>query len=125
MINIEQYQTQLEEDLRIITVELEKLGIHNPSVASDWIALPEDVDVSEADENVGADRVEDWEERVATLAALETQYNDIVRALRKIEQGTYGLCEKCREEIETERLDANPSSRTCITHMDDEFDLPG
>ncbi len=123
MIDTESYKVRLQEDLTLITKELQELGIHNPQVKEDWIALPEDGDIAEADENVAADRAEDLEERVATLAALETQYNDLVRALSKIENGTYGICEIGRESIEEERLDADPSARTCLEHMGDELDL--
>ncbi len=124
MLDITNYKQQLEKDLATITTELKSLGIQNPHVPEDWIALPQDVGVEEADENVSADRVEDWDERAATLAALETQYNDIVRALSKIELGTFGTCEITGEEIEEDRLNANPSARTCKAHMDEELDLP-
>lgn len=123
MTDTEPYKVRLQEDLALITKELQELGIHNPQVASDWIALPEDGDIAEADENVAADRAEDLEERIATLAALEIQYNDIVRALKKIEAGTYGICEISGEKIEEERLNADPSARTCIQHMAQEQDL--
>jgi RNA polymerase-binding transcription factor DksA len=123
MIDITVYKTQLEEDLAVITKELQTLGIHNPQVKEDWIALPDEVGMGESDDDLLADKTEDWEERVATLAALEAQYNDIVRALGKIENGTYGVCEISGEEIEEARLNANPSARTCIAHMDDEQDL--
>jgi RNA polymerase-binding transcription factor DksA len=124
MIDIEFYKKQLEDDLAVITKELQSLGIHNPQVKEDWIALPDSVGMGESDDDLLADRTEDWEERVATLAALETQWGDINRALRKIENGTYGVCEISGEEIEEERLNANPSARTCKAHMDDEQDLP-
>ncbi len=124
MIDIASYKTQLEEDLAVITKELQTLGILNPEVETDWIALPEEVGMGESDDDLLADKTEDWEERVATLAALEIQYNDIKRALRKIEAGTYGICEISGEEIEEDRLNANPSARTCKAHMDDEQDLP-
>lgn len=123
MIDNATYKARLQDELSLITKELQELGIHNPEVAEDWIALPKDGEIAEADENVAADRAEDLEERIATLAALETQYNDLVRALSKIEKGTYGICEIGGEEIEEERLDADPSARTCIEHMSEEIDL--
>ena len=122
MIDITVYKTQLEEDLLVITKELTSLGIHNPQVKEDWIAVQGNEEI-ETDENLVADRAEDFEERVATLSALETQYNDILRALAKIENGTYGVCEISDEKIEEARLNANPSARTCMAHMDDEQDL--
>lgn len=123
MINTEAFKTRLEKELSDITVDLQELGIHNPEVKEDWIAIPKDVDTQEADENVSADRAEDWLERTATLSALEKRYNNIVKALGKISQGTYGVCEICNEPIEEDRLEANPTARTCKKHINDEQEL--
>lgn len=38
----------------------------------------------------------------------------IDRALEKIEEGTFGLCEECGEEIEFKRLDARPVAALCV-----------
>ncbi|MGE0084458.1 MAG: RNA polymerase-binding protein DksA [Desulfococcaceae bacterium] len=38
----------------------------------------------------------------------------IRQALRKIEDGNYGICEMCEEEISVERLKARPVARYCI-----------
>ena len=38
----------------------------------------------------------------------------IKEALERIDQGTYGLCEDCGEEISTERLKARPVTTLCI-----------
>jgi len=35
-------------------------------------------------------------------------------ALKKIEDGSYGLCEKCPEEISFKRLEARPVTTLCI-----------
>lgn len=40
--------------------------------------------------------------------------DQIEGALRKMDKGTYGLCEQCREAIETLRLKALPFARYCI-----------
>ncbi|MBI5597437.1 MAG: TraR/DksA C4-type zinc finger protein [Elusimicrobia bacterium] len=40
--------------------------------------------------------------------------DQIEGALRKMDKGTYGLCEQCRESIETLRLKALPFARYCI-----------
>ncbi len=117
------YKTRLEEMLAKITGELKEIGIHNPENPEDWIATPEKEESGEADENVAADRVEDWDERASTLASLERQYNDINRALRKIEDGTYGICEISGGTIDEDRLAANPAARTCKAHMDEESSL--
>jgi len=38
----------------------------------------------------------------------------IDRTLEKMEEGTFGLCEKCGEEIEFKRLEARPVATLCI-----------
>lgn len=114
---------QLADARAQVTAELKDLGIHNPEVPKDWIATPGEEMDAEADPNVAADRVESWDERRATLAVLETRYNNIVRAEQKLADGTYGTCEVCGREIEAERLDANPAARTCIEHRDEEVSL--
>lgn len=39
---------------------------------------------------------------------------DIRSALHKMEEGTYGSCENCEEEIPSKRLDAVPWAHLCI-----------
>ena len=38
----------------------------------------------------------------------------IEQSLQDIEDGVYGLCENCEEEISIERLKARPTARYCI-----------
>jgi DnaK suppressor protein len=38
----------------------------------------------------------------------------IERSLQDIEEGVYGLCENCGEEISVKRLKARPTARYCI-----------
>ena len=39
---------------------------------------------------------------------------EVVTALQKIEDGSYGTCERCSEPISEKRLDALPFARYCI-----------
>ena len=122
MTDVEKHKQQLEALLAQVTAELSNLGVQE-SETGDWIATPEPID-TEADQNEAADRVEEWDERRAILAELENRFNNIKRALKKIEEGTYGICEISGEAIEEERLEANPAARTCTEHMDQEHTLP-
>jgi sigma-B regulation protein RsbU (phosphoserine phosphatase) len=45
---------------------------------------------------------------------------EIDHALRKIDDGSYGRCETCREPIEPARLDRNPLVRFCLDHLSDQ-----
>lgn len=90
MTNTEKYKKNLEDLLQQITNDLKELGIQNPQVPSDWIATPADKIESESDENIAADRSEQWQERRATVAVLETRYNNIARALKKLKMAIMG-----------------------------------
>lgn len=123
-IDMNEQKKRLTEMLTEVTEELHALGIHNPAVQKDWIATPGETIDTEPDPNLAADRAEEWEERRATLSLLETRFNNINRALKKIEEGTYGICEISGEEIDEERLAAYPAARTTIEHADRESELP-
>jgi len=42
------------------------------------------------------------------------ELEEINEALKKIEEGTYGICEMCEEEISEERLKVKPYAKYCI-----------
>ena len=44
----------------------------------------------------------------------------IERSLRKIEDGTFGTCESCDEEIQIKRLEARPETTLCIKCKEDQ-----
>lgn len=114
------YKELLAAQLEKITSELKSIAIHN-SLTDDWEAVPDIEDQTlSADENTEADIAEAWNERRAILASLEQEYQGIKRALGKIENGNYGICEIGGEKIEAERLAFRPEARTCEKHMDEE-----
>ncbi len=60
-----------------------------------------------------ADEVEEYENLLALEHSLETKLKEIELALKKMEEGNYGICEKCKKEIEIERLKVFPEARFC------------
>ncbi len=66
------------------------------------------------DEDENATEVEQYSENLAVEETLEKKLQDVLAALSEIENGTYGICQNCQEEIDIERLRANPSARTCL-----------
>ena len=52
---------------------------------------------------------------LTTLMIVEAELKDIDDALRKLEQGNYGVCEACGKPIDPERLEAKPWARFCVT----------
>ena len=53
-------------------------------------------------------------ETEALARELRDALEDVERALRKLESGSYGLCEKCNRPIAPARLEAMPAVKTCI-----------
>jgi len=110
------YQGRLEEEKARLEAELATLGRRNPANPADWEALPPEGE-READPNDTADLMEGYGENAAILNDLEIRYNAVLAALGRIEAGTYGTCTAGGEEIEEERLNADPAASTCKAHM--------
>jgi RNA polymerase-binding transcription factor len=75
--------------------------------------LPDLIDVAE----VGSER----QLRSALLAQSQHHLQQVEAALRRLEAGTYGHCERCGQAIRPERLSALPYATTCLncqTHQE-------
>ena len=118
VLDIQKYKTALEKESGRLTKELRSVGRINPSNPGDWEPTPGTIATDPADENEVADSIEEYEENTGILKQLEIQYNEVKNALERIEKGTYGICSIGGEEIETDRLDANPSATTCKQHIE-------
>ena len=46
--------------------------------------------------------------------------NKIEKALRKMDEGEFGVCEKCEEPINVKRLEARPETELCIRCKEDQ-----
>lgn len=94
-------QAQLETERRQVMSELDNLRS----------AMLNEVDV-EPDE--GDTEIFEREKTAALIAVLERRLQDIEHALRAIEKGQYGICERCSKPIEPERLEAKPDAILCL-----------
>lgn len=110
----------LEAEFTEIARELEEVAVRDPNDSHNWVPKTDDIAADEADELDVADKTEEWIARTGEVAVLEHRYNDIVYALKRIDDGTYGICSICNASIEIARLDANLSAKTCIAHKDEE-----
>jgi RNA polymerase-binding transcription factor DksA len=50
----------------------------------------------------------------ATLDAVRRHADDLAVAVRRVDDGTYGVCERCARPIPAQRLVARPSASTCV-----------
>lgn len=116
-IDTNHYRDLLEKESAELEKQLATLGRKNPDEKGDWETIRKDDEVDEADELDVADGIEKYENDNAVLGQLEIQLRNVKEALGRIEGGTFGICSACGNEIEEDRLEANPSATTCKTHM--------
>src|SRR5262249_40397934 len=58
----------------------------------------------------------------AAARSVSAEYvNDLLAevdaTLRRLEDGSYGICESCHDPIEADRLERNPFERFCLDHL--------
>lgn len=111
------YRDLLEKEAKKLEEELGTLGRRNPDEKGDWETVRKNGDGDEADELDVAEGIETYENDNAVLGQLEIQLRNVNEALLRIEEGTFGKCSVCGNEIEEDRLGVNPSATTCIAHM--------
>lgn len=99
-----------------IVKEQEKLQEERNHIVDELANLRElmqaEVDV-EPDE--GDAEIFEREKNAALIAVLERKLQDIDSALRSIERGQYGTCERCGRPIEVERLEVKPDATLCLS----------
>jgi RNA polymerase-binding transcription factor DksA len=111
------FKEKLEKEQILLEQELASVGQKNPDNPGDWEATPVVMDTLKADENEVADTIEEYEGNTAILKQLETRYNEVLSAIKRIDAGTYGTCSVCGKPIEADRLEANPAATTCKEHL--------
>lgn len=115
MIDTNLYKTLLETERDEILNDLKGMATKD-SLTGEFVAVS-DTSETEPDELDLDNRNEEFEIDSALTEELTPHLHEIENALKKIEDGTYGNCEVCGNAIEEERLQVNPSSKTCISHM--------
>lgn len=108
----------LEEERDALLVQMKDMGKLNPETG-EWDATPEEQAFPESDQNDMADRFEDFEERSSMMRTLEPRLKDILKALKSLNNDSFGKCKICKKDIETARLEANPAARTCKQHLEE------
>jgi len=124
MVDVQTHIARLTKERDALEVQLNKLGIRDPRNPENWDVKRANLDIMPADQNEAADKTEELHLDSIVLDELEVRYRSIVHALKKYEDGTYGVCEVSGKPIEPERLEANPAARTCKEHIGAEGTLP-
>jgi RNA polymerase-binding transcription factor DksA len=118
MIDQNKMKERLEAERALVESELATVA-QKGTTPEDWVPSAGEIDTTATEPDERADAIEQFETNTEITKELEIRLKEINRALEKIEQGTYGICEVSGEPIEADRLEANPSARTCKEHMGD------
>lgn len=106
-IDTAQARQTLKEQRDRLVHQLDELG------ATESGDLRSDVDYGDGFADAGAATAERTE-RLGLAESLKGQLDAIDAALVRIEEGTYGTCASCGNEIPAARLEARPESVYCV-----------
>jgi RNA polymerase-binding transcription factor DksA len=110
------YKERLETEKSALETQLQDIARPDPSNPGSWEAIQKEP-AQEADPNDQASSLDEYQENRAVVDVLNTRHHEVLEALARIEDGSYGTCSVCGKEIETERLDADPAATTCKEHL--------
>jgi DnaK suppressor protein len=85
------------------------LDLERSSVAKEQIAIERNAEM--------LDEIQRTSEREIALASLSRNWktaSQVAQALSRIEDGSFGICQDCEEEINERRLKALPWAKLCI-----------
>lgn len=105
----------LVERQRTLTLDLERV-VEDLRVVRDSRGTHSDDDEHDPE---GATMSAQWSHSTGIRTELEARLVEVERALLRMEQGTYGVCVQCGEEIPRERLAARPEADRCLTCAQD------
>ena len=124
---INELKAVLEKERALLISELKTIATPDPHLKDNWDvkhfewsedqitseeALESDESVNESDEDMKNKALSDH---------LELRLKEVNDALKRIEKGSYGICEVCKKEIPLERLKANPAASTDIKHSPKDY----
>lgn len=103
----------LKEQDRLIEA-MQTMGHLSGIVPGDWEVHKEEGGAVETEPNMLASQYEEESTNESVLETLEERLKEVTDALSKMDQGTFGKCEKCGRQIEEHKLEANPAAKTCM-----------
>lgn len=99
-------KARVEEELSRFAHRVEKAGEETFEVDYE--------DIGDSNEDNAAE-VANFSNNLSLESTLEKLLRDINNALKRIEAEEYGLCKYCSKEIHEARLQARPTSSSCIS----------
>ncbi len=109
---LEQLKDRLLAEKENLENDLKAFAVEDPAIKGKWQVKRPDFGSDTAAEEEREDEAEEYEAELSIDRQLEIRLKNVNAALAKMEQGRYGICEKCGKEIEVERLKVNPEAQT-------------
>ncbi len=110
---IEELKKKLEENRDSLQEMLEHFAKKDDTPEGDWETDYPQFESNGTDMEEEADEVEEYSSLLPVEHALETKLKNVNDALKRIEEGKYGNCEGCGEEISYEKLSISPETKHC------------
>ena len=98
---VERERAKLEVERQGLDAKIQHLG--------EWLKSEVDIDAEEGDPDLF-----EREKNLALLNTLERRLEQIVSAIRAIDKGLYGVCERCGQPIDPARLEVKPDATLCL-----------
>lgn len=109
LMNVDRYEPIRGELVRQKSTVERQLSDHGAGAADDDVYMS--VNEGFAD---SAQATAERSQTISMIEGLRSHHADIVNALQRLEDATYGKCERCRREIPIERLEARPTAGLCV-----------
>jgi RNA polymerase-binding protein DksA len=110
-INTDRFRTALLEERERVAAAIENLHAETPGSLTD-----DSGEETAYDNHLGDTATVTYDRELGYTLEENSEHvlAEIDAALKRIEDGTYGVCSNCATEIPEERLDARPWATLCI-----------
>jgi len=110
--DIQKFQAKLLSEKKNIESQLSEFAIKDNAKSYDFNTKRENLGFSPEDDAL---EEENFLRNIVIEQALEQRLKEIMEALAKIDNQTFGICERCHKPIEEAKLEVNPASDFCIS----------
>lgn len=108
MSGFDRARRELDEERSRFSESSRHLSVEGDAASGAEVSV---LDQHEAD--VGTEMFERQRD-ISILQQVTESLNDVDRAFRRLDEGTYGACEACGQLIGEDRLRARPETRFCL-----------
>lgn len=112
--DVQQSATQMAENLQAVlqslVAEMQRIKVE----IAEHARLAQERSTAGNDIGDDASQISEVSKNLALKRHLEMLLAQIEAAIRRIEQGVYGMCERCGQAINPERLQVLPYATTCL-----------